>query len=95
MTSDKWKIKLSTKLGKSIIELPEHVRVKIFALLKALEEKGPIQYDWPNYSKLKDEDYHCHVKKGRPTYVVCWRVLDKKQKLIEVYYAGIHEKAPY
>lgn len=67
----------------------------MLALFRALEEKGEIQSDWPNYGKLGDEKYHCHVKKGRPTYVVCWRLLDKKQKLIEVYYAGTHEKAPY
>jgi hypothetical protein len=36
----------------------------------------------------------CHLKKGRPTYVACWTV-DKKNKVIEVYYAGTHEKAPY
>lgn len=95
MTSDKWEIKLSTKLSKSIGDLPEHVRFKMLALFKALEERGAIQSDWPNYGKLADETYHCHVKKGRPTYVVCWRILDKKQKLIEVYYAGTHEKAPY
>jgi len=28
------------------------------------------------------------------TYVACWRVY-KREKLIEVYYAGTHEKAPY
>lgn len=95
MTSDNWNVKFSTKLCKSIAEFPDHVKIKMFALLKNLEVKGPHQYDWPNYSKLGDDEYHCHIKKGRPTYVVCWRVLDKKQRLIEVYYAGTHEKAPY
>jgi mRNA-degrading endonuclease RelE of RelBE toxin-antitoxin system len=45
MINDKWKIKLSTKLSKSITELPENVRSKFLALFKALEEKGAIQYD--------------------------------------------------
>ncbi|KAF3363225.1 hypothetical protein PHSC3_000243 [Chlamydiales bacterium STE3] len=50
--------------------------------------------NWPNFSKLKDLLYHCHLEKERPTYVACWRVY-KQEKLIEVYYAGTHEKAPY
>jgi hypothetical protein len=38
---------------------------------------------------------HCHLRKGRPTYVACWRIIDKKTKQIEVYYVGSHEGAPY
>lgn len=38
---------------------------------------------------------HCHLTEGKPTYVYCWEVIDKNAKLIEVYYAGTHEKAPY
>jgi hypothetical protein len=45
--------------------------------------------------KGADNEYHCHIEKGRPTYVVCWRIADKNKKNIEVYYAGTHEKAPY
>ncbi len=44
------------------------------------------------YSILK---HHCHLKKGHPTYVVCWRVTSKQLKTVEVYYVGTHEKAPY
>lgn len=64
-------------------------------LLKQLKLNGPFRSDWPNYGKLQDEDYHCHLKKGRPTYVSCWRIISKKHKIIEVYYAGTHENAPY
>jgi hypothetical protein len=38
---------------------------------------------------------HCHLIKGRPTYVACWEVKDPKNKILEVYYVGTHEKAPY
>jgi hypothetical protein len=50
-----------------------------------------------NYAKMKNrtEEYHCRIEKGRPTYVVCWRIANKDKKIIEVYYAGTHEKAPY
>ena len=35
------------------------------------------------------------LKKGHPTYVAIWEVTDKEIRLIEVIYAGTHEKAPY
>ena len=56
---------------------------------------GTVRGNWPNYSKLGPKDHHCHIKKGRPTYVVCWRVVDDLIQIVEVYYAGTHEKAPY
>jgi hypothetical protein len=54
-----------------------------------------VRGDWPNYSKLAGGRHHCHLKKGKPTYVAVWEVLDKDIKLIEVQYVGTHEKAPY
>lgn len=74
--------------------LPEHVRLKMFALMTDLEKSGP-PVNWPHYSKLGEHSHHCHLKRGRPTYVACWAVINKKEKIIEVYYAGTHEKAPY
>jgi len=89
-----WTIKVSTKLGRKIKELPESVRLKVAALFEDLETNGPMLPNWPNFSKLGSDSYHCHLKRGRPTYVACWTA-DKKEKLIEVTYAGTHEKAPY
>lgn len=65
-----------------------------------LEEDGPTQNSWPNYSKLRGQrkgvdKRHCHLLKRRPTYVVCWEVKDLVNKVLEVYYVGTHEKAPY
>ena len=60
-----------------------------------MEESGPIRGNWPNFSKLEKSDYHCHLKKGKPTYVACWRMINKQIKLLEIYYVGTHEKAPY
>ena len=63
-----------------------------------LEISGPSARLWPNYGALPGKKYedkrHCHLEKVNPTYVACWRVF-KKERLIEVYYAGSHEKAPY
>jgi hypothetical protein len=67
-------------------------------LVADLEIRGPCPGDkWSNYSKIvgSKEKHHCHLIKGRPTYVACWEVLDKKQRQIEVYYVGTHENAPY
>lgn len=70
------------------------------ALYLDLEEDGPNQNVWPHYSKLKNQGKgvdkrHCHLLRGRPTYVACWEVIDNKKKILEVYYVGTHEKAPY
>ena len=67
----------------------------LVALMRDIEINGPIRGDWPNYSPLGRDRYHCHIKKGRPTYVAIWEVTDKEVKLVEVIYAGTHEKAPY
>ncbi len=52
----------------------------------------------PNYSKLKlkgERDMrHCHLKKGKPTYVAVWEVF-KKAKEVVMTYVGTHENAPY
>jgi hypothetical protein len=65
-----------------------------------LEMFGPSQTGWPNYGKLKNQGKgvdrrHCHLLKGRPTFVACWEVKNTKNKILEVYYVGTHEKAPY
>lgn len=60
-----------------------------------LAKNGPNLYTWPHYSSLGKDQFHCHLRKGKPTYVACWKVLDKQAKKIEVYYVGSHEGAPY
>jgi len=57
---------------------------------------GPARRNWPNYGKLSKKDcYHCHLQKGNPTYVAVWRVVSKKEKIVEVTYVGTHERAHY
>lgn len=89
-----WTIKLTEKAKKAFKELPNSTAQTFRLLLEDLELNGYQRFNWPNFSKLKDSLYHCHLEKGLPTYVVCWRV-SKQEKLIEVCYAGTHEKAPY
>ena len=75
--------------------MPASIKDAVLALVMDIENAGPVRGDWPNFSKIGPNFYHCHLKKGRPTYVACWKMLDKNKRIIEVYYVGTHEKAPY
>ena len=94
-----WFIEKTKKIEKYLDLLPKNVKIMAYALFKDIEKEGPLQATWPNFSPLKGTGltnaFHCHLKKGRPTYVACWRIADKKDKIIEVYYVGTHENAPY
>lgn len=96
----KWDVRFSAKAEKQYEKLKRSgkrppVNDIIDFLVLELKSKGPERKDWSHYSKLSDNTYHCHLKKGKPTYVACWVVLDEKLKRIEVYYVGTHESAPY
>lgn len=90
-----WTVKEKQALNKRIRKLPVKVQNLLIALKKDMEANGPIRGDWPNYGKLPDNRHHCHLKKGKPTYVAVWEVVNKEIRLIEVIYAGTHENAPY
>jgi len=93
--SEIWRVEFTRKACKQRAKLPEKARALLDILSKEIELFGPIRKNWKNFSKLTGDEYHCHLKKGRPTYVACWRVIDKKIHLLEIYYAGTHENAPY
>jgi hypothetical protein len=95
MSKDKWRVTVIGQAKKAKKNLPGKTH-DTFTLLLFDLELGPIKNDWPNFSDLKGMKgyYHCHIEKGRPTYVACWTA-DKKTKIIEVYYAGTHKNAPY
>jgi mRNA-degrading endonuclease RelE of RelBE toxin-antitoxin system len=90
-----WSVTLHAKVCKAIPRLPVRVRAMLALLLREIELNGPARGDWPNYGKLGKDTYHCNLKKGQPTYVVVWQVTDKAIRLVEITYAGTHEKAPY
>jgi mRNA-degrading endonuclease RelE of RelBE toxin-antitoxin system len=90
-----WTATVSKQVTKKIAKLPQQVRKLLFTLLAEIELKGPVRGNWPNYSKLGIKKHHCHLKKGKPTYVAVWQVVNDEIKLVEVIYAGTHEKAPY
>ena len=92
-----WVVTFSKKAAKQA----EKLSVPVLSVLRLLVEslgQGPSgAHDWPNYGKLHgkrgEDKRHCHLLKGRPTYVCCWEVVDTHS--IEVYYVGTHENAPY
>jgi mRNA-degrading endonuclease RelE of RelBE toxin-antitoxin system len=90
-----WTVQWKNKIEKQLFGLPEPVLLQFSALIREIHFIGPVRGNWKNYSKLGQGLHHCHLKTGRPTYVVCWEVIDKKCKIVEIYYVGTHEKAPY
>jgi mRNA-degrading endonuclease RelE of RelBE toxin-antitoxin system len=94
-----WEVLFTKKAAKQAQTIEQRAMAALRLLIEDLRYKGPIQHDWPNYSKLvtkkKVDRRHCHLIKGNPTYVCCWEVVDNTMKIIEVYYVGTHENAPY
>lgn len=92
-----WQVFFTRHAAKQLEKLPQNIVEATHILVAEITLLGPMRYNWKNFSKLRGSDnlYHCHLKHGKPTYVICWEVKDKKIKVIEVYYVGTHEKAPY
>jgi mRNA-degrading endonuclease RelE of RelBE toxin-antitoxin system len=90
-----WTVEIARRTLKQVDHLPTTVRESLADLIRDMELYGPVRGNWPNYSRLSERRHHCHIKKGEPTYVAIWEVKDKEIRLIEVIYAGTHEKAPY
>ncbi|MGE0269260.1 MAG: type II toxin-antitoxin system RelE/ParE family toxin [Candidatus Omnitrophota bacterium] len=86
-----YEVKIKRKLERQLNHLPGHIQHTFFELVDDLRKSGPVQPSWPNYGKLSDREYHCPLTYR---YVACWRY-DKGAVLIEVYYVGSREKAPY
>ncbi len=93
---DAWTVSFTSKADKQKRKLPEKIRLLADALAKEIAKAGPIRKNWKNFGSLSDRNtYHCHLKDGRPTYVACWRLENKNIKIVEIFYAGTHENAPY
>jgi hypothetical protein len=72
--------------------MPEIVQKRFDLLYEILTHEGQTGANqWHNYGKLGENKYHCHLNYS---YVACWRH-EKKTIIIEVYYVGSREDAPY
>jgi mRNA-degrading endonuclease RelE of RelBE toxin-antitoxin system len=89
----KYQVHITKRAIKTVEKMPFEQQELLQQLLLDLSEKGPYQYDWPNYSPLKNQKdrYHCHLSKK---WVACWR-WEKGTIVIEVYYAGSRQNPPY
>ena len=86
-----WRVFFRRKVEKRITKMPRIQQVLFANLVEDLQRKGPIRTEWRNFSKLSENEYHCHLSHS---WVACWRVQEEALE-IEVYYAGSREKAPY
>ncbi|MDD2238242.1 MAG: hypothetical protein PHP44_09575 [Kiritimatiellae bacterium] len=84
-------VHVKKKAEKNLSKLSLEVRQLFFLLAQDLRETGPEQPGWKNYSKLGKGKYHCHLNYH---HVACW-TYEKETIIIEVYYVGSREKAPY
>ncbi|HAJ78357.1 MAG TPA: hypothetical protein DCO75_01180 [Fibrobacteres bacterium] len=85
-------VTIKNRVCKNIEKLPVPVQEKFKTLLKVLMQSGTNgAVAWQNFSKLSENEYHCHLTYH---YVACWRH-EKKTIIIEVYYVGSREDAPY
>ncbi len=82
---------MSKKARKGLDKMPKPMVQKFFILTEQLKEKGPLAPSWPNYSKLGENEYHCHLSYS---WVACWRH-EGNTLIIEVYYVGSRQNAPY
>lgn len=92
-----WTVKISRKIQKQIEKLPLSPRRRLNFLVAEIEKYGPVRDSWANYGRIRGQNdcYHCHLKKGNPTYVVVWKAIENEVKIVEIKYAGTHEKVDY
>lgn len=86
-----YQVLIKRKWTRRLTRCPLLVRNLFWELIRDLQQRGPVQHHWPNYSRLNGRRYHCHLKYR---YVACW-TYDKINKSIEVTYVGRRENAPY
>jgi len=85
-------VTLTDKAAKRLGKCPEAVRRRFEALAAVLRQSGPTgPHYWRNYSKLAENEYHCHLTYD---HVACWR-WERETIEVEVYYVGSREGAPY
>lgn len=86
-----YQVRLGKHVLKRIERLPFGVQQKLGNLVQDLRNDGPVQALWPNFSRLGQNKYHCHLSYK---WVACW-YHEKGTLRIEVYYAGSRENATY
>lgn len=88
----KWQVTFSNRAAKQFKKLPKKEQENVTALVADLSLRGAMLSEWPNFSKLGQNNYHCHLSYK---WVACWQIEDDMLKIIEIYYVGSRENAPY
>ena len=91
-----WKVTASRGTLKSLERMPHRARDSFWRLFAVLRDSGPTgPCHWRNYGKLKSrhEEYHCHLTPDHH-WVACWRS-EGEAFVIEIFYLGSHQDAPY
>jgi len=86
-----YEVLIKKKAIKDIEKMPDFIQKKMANLIDDLREKGPTRAEWPNFGKLGKGAYHCHLSRK---WAACW-YCEEQSVIIEVYYAGSRENAPY
>ncbi len=84
-------VTVKPRILKTIQLMPARIQQNLAFLVEDLRDRGPVRADWPNFSKIGHDRYHCHLSHK---WVACWKC-EKNSIEIEVYYAGSRENAPY
>jgi len=86
-----YEVLIGKRAAKTMAKAPASIQKLFVQLVSDLQSGGPIRRDWPNFSALSSTTYHCHLNYS---WVACWS-WEKNTVLVEVYYAGSREDAPY
>lgn len=84
-------VTIGNKAKKSVRKMPVDIQDKFTLLVEDIKKNGAIRTNWPNFSDLGKDKYHCHLNYH---WVACW-TWEKGTFVVEVYYAGSREDAPY
>lgn len=87
-----WTVRVNKKAAKRAKTMPKNTQSIFDALVRDLMITGPVQTEWPNYSKLPGGRHHCHLTYS---FVVVWEVVENELRILEVLYVGSREDAPY
>ena len=76
---------------KYVVKMPKNAKIVLAKLIEDIQDRGPVQKAYHNYSKLGKEIHHCHLAYK---WIACW-LCKKGEYIVEVIYVGSREKAPY
>jgi hypothetical protein len=92
MEEPKYKVSITKSAAKTADKMPSLERDRFLSLIRDLRECGSILPEWKSTPlKGMPGKYHCHLSYK---WVACWKN-ENGSILIEVYYVGSREKAPY